>query len=56
MQETGEMSLRTLTLLGLVKYEQNKFNESIMYLTKVLDATDGNLLLIDLPSSQQRQS
>lgn len=45
------MSLRTLTILGIVKHEQSKHYDSIMYLTKVLDATDGNLLLIHLPPS-----
>ena len=54
MQETGEMSLRTITLLGLVKYEQNKYNECIMYLNKIFDATEGNLLLIDLPQSRSQ--
>ena len=54
MQETGEMSLRTITLLGLVKYEQKKYNECIMYLNKIFDATEGNLLLIDLPQSRSQ--
>jgi len=49
------MSLRTLVIFGIVKYEEDKYNDSIMYLTKVLEATDGNLMLIDLPSNSNQQ-
>jgi hypothetical protein len=49
------MSLRTLVIFGIVKYEEEKYNDSIMYLTKVLEATDGNLMLIDLPANPNEQ-
>jgi len=49
------MSLRTLVIFGIVKYEQDKYDDSIMYLTKVLEATYGNLMLIDLPSNSNQQ-
>jgi hypothetical protein len=49
--EAGEMSAKTLLMIGLVKYEQGKHNDAILYLAKVMDRTDGNLLLIQLPGT-----
>ena len=49
------MSLRTLVIFGIVKYEEGKYNGSIMYLTKVLEVTEGNLMLIDLPANPNEQ-
>ena len=39
-------------MIALVKYELGKYNESIMYLGKILDKTDGNFMVIELPDSE----
>jgi len=49
LKEAGEMSIKNIVMLALVKYEQNKYNEAIMYMGKVFDKTEGNLMLISLP-------
>lgn len=49
LKEAGEMSIKNIVMLALVKYEQNKFNDTIMYMSKAYDKTDGNLMLVQLP-------
>jgi hypothetical protein len=49
LRETGEMSIKNIVMLGLVKYEQHKSDEAIMYLSKALDKTYHNLMLVELP-------
>ena len=40
------MSIKNLLMIALAKYEQGKFNETIMYMGKAFDKTDGNLMLL----------
>jgi hypothetical protein len=49
LSEAGEMSIKTLLMIGIVRYEQSRYNDAISYLGRVLDKANGNLLLIILP-------
>jgi hypothetical protein len=56
LKEAGEMSIKNLTMLALTKYEEGKYNDTILYLGKVLDKTDGNMMMVELPSSELKVS
>jgi hypothetical protein len=43
------MSIKNIVMLALVKYEQSKYNEAIMYMGKAYDKTEGNLMMVSLP-------
>ena len=45
------MSIKNLLMIALVKYEQNRYNDTIMYLGKVYEKTEGNYMLVDLPGA-----
>lgn len=49
LKDAGEMSIKNIVMLALAKYEQNKYNEAIMYMGKAYDKTEGNLMLVSLP-------
>lgn len=49
LKEAGEMSIKNILMVALVKFEQNRWNQTIMYINKALDKTDNNLMLLQLP-------
>lgn len=52
LQEVGELSLKNLLMIALVSYEYGRFSETIMYLGKVFDKTDGSLFKLALPAER----
>jgi hypothetical protein len=40
------MSCKNLLMIGAILYEQGKYNDTIMYISRAMDKTDGNLFLL----------